>query len=288
MTKQDRHTRTDAAKTTTKEEVELPLRGPSPQQIQAQQQADAERNRATPTMTAVPPAAPGWASAPPATVPAAPVVSSPEVLQQRAAAWGSTPLTLADFHGNDGIFRLVQDGTQIPDGSRFIAAWTETRKGFCNFSDDSYRQEMVGIGEDRAEVQREDLGDTDPEQWPVGMDGQKRDPWQPQYVLPLQRFGEGMELIGFVARNGVSIAAVEGLIGRCRFHPRARQGFFPLIQLGVGHYNNRRFGGVRPKPLLTICRLAAARWHPGSGRGIVGSPAETIRRDERRDTFLVF
>lgn len=29
MTKQDRHTRTDAAKTTTKEEVELPLRGPS-------------------------------------------------------------------------------------------------------------------------------------------------------------------------------------------------------------------------------------------------------------------
>lgn len=222
-------------------------------------------------MTAVPPAA-SRASAPPATVPAAPVVSSPEVLQQRAAAWGSTPLTLADFHGNDGIFRLVQDGTQIPGGRRFIAAWTETRKGFCNFSDDSYRQEMVGIGEDRAEVQREDLGDTDPEQWPVGMDGQKRDPWQPQYVLPLQRFDEGMELIGFVARNGVSISAVEGLIGRCRFHPRARQRFFPLIQLGVGHYNNRRFGGVRPKPLLTIVDWLQLDGTPVPAAGSSGAP----------------
>ena len=249
-----KHQQTQASVTTTKEVAE-PRHAPTPAQILDRQLADAKRAKAEREARV---------TTPPATTAVA-VVESPEALQRHAAEWGSTPLTMMDFHGNDGIYRLVQDGGQVEPGTEFVAIWTETRKGFCNFSDDGYRQEMVGISEDRAEIQREDLGDDDQEQWPEGMDGQKRDPWQAQYILPLQRYDGSMELVGFVARNGVSINAVQGLIGRCRYHPRAQQGFFPLIKLGVGHYNNKRFGGVRPKPLLAMltgCGATARRSRP--------------------------
>jgi hypothetical protein len=241
--KVERHTTTQAAQTTTKPEA-TPRPGRTPAHIQAEQHALTERSHVK--------APPAPTPSVPATVPAQSTgVVSAEALERNLAALGSVPLTPITFDGNTGEFK-TPDGP-IPAGSLFVAVVPQTRVGFIRFNGPGQQPdvEMRGIAEEGDLLTRDDLPGGYDEA--PGPDGQPREAWQQQTALPLLDTSDGQEMYVFTARNKVSLIAVENLLGRYRFHPKAKDGALPIIKLNAGEYTNKKFGTKKPKPVLQLC-----------------------------------
>jgi hypothetical protein len=46
--------------------------------------------------------------------------------------------------------------------------------------------------------------------------------------------------------------SVGDLLGRWRHHPKRQDGLIPVVKIENGTYPSKRFGGLKPKPVLTI------------------------------------
>jgi hypothetical protein len=232
----ERHSSTQAAKTTTQETATARPRTVAQVLAEQQQATPAEPQPALPAHTE-------------AKTPVAP--RSQEALERNLAAIGSVPLTSIVFDGNEGIYKA--DGNELPDGALFIAVIPETRRGFIRFHGAGVQPdvEMTCISEDRPELTRDDLPEGY-EQRP-GMDGNLQDAWQPQTVIPLIDAGEAAEMFSFVARNKGSLSAADHLLRRYLFHPKRKEGLYPIIKLKSGSYHSKKFNRMIPKPILQIC-----------------------------------
>jgi hypothetical protein len=176
----------------------------------------------------------------------------PTVNQAKAEAWSSTPEIVTNFHGVNGTFD-TSDGSQFT-GRRYVALMPRITSGFTQFHGKGALPDIVetSLCDDRPDVTREDLGGTDPEQWDYGLDGGRRDPWQPHMTLPLISY-DGAEIpYLFVARNKVSIIAIRGLIGLWRRHPRGKAGMLPIIEPKSGTYPHKTLKVDKPKPDLIV------------------------------------
>jgi hypothetical protein len=184
------------------------------------------------------------------TVSAAPQVpaTSEEALDRHLAEWGGRPGRLIAFNGSTGIHRTLDDDVEVPPGTKFIMRLHETRKGFIKFNVDGPPDvQMVRIDEN-AEVKREDLGDDDKTKWPI-KNGERTDPWIPQYVIPMVRHDAGGELFGYVARGIVAMTSAENLLGSWRFHPKRQEGLIPVVSIENGTYWSKKLKADRPKPI---------------------------------------
>jgi hypothetical protein len=236
----ERHTLTQAAKTTTT--VEATAKPRTVQQVLDEQNA---------ILAAPLPPRPKEEILPPVRV------MSDEALERHLATMSTSPLlgTMFSFNGQDGVYRIVGDGTEMPIGSEFIGLLELTRHGWIKFNGEGNPPTLIDIciSEDTELPPREELGDTDRSRWEPGLDGQPRDPWSEQFVIPFQDRGAGGELYALVTRGVVAINAAKGLLGRWRWHPQRKANFRPIVKIGSGTYVARRFGGgKRPKPVLTI------------------------------------
>jgi hypothetical protein len=184
-----------------------------------------------------------------------PPPTSSAAMERHLDEWTSSALqgAMFSFHGIEGVYKLTDGSGEIPLDTEVIGIIDEVRRGWIKFNEGNPPDvRMVALNEDADVPKREELGDDDPSEWPFNMNGVQADPWQPQYAVPMQRRDAGGELLCFVARSLTSMNAVEQLLGRYRYHPRARAGFYPVIKLAAGSYTNKRFGGQKPKPLLPI------------------------------------
>ena len=111
---------------------------------------------------------------------------------------------------------------------------------------------MVRIYENAEVPERATLGNLDERESPVGLDGSKQDPWKPQFAIPMARHDAGAELFVYVARGPVAMDSVSDLLGRWRRHPNRQAGLIPVVRIENGTYPSKRFGGIKPKPVLTI------------------------------------
>jgi len=239
----ERHTRTQAAKTTTT------LENTKTRPLTVQQKI-AEQERAAPKAD---PAPKPTETLPAPTNPAAPTTPvDPEAFRQKLEQWSSMPLINFSFNGNDGNYPST-DG-EIPIGSEFVALIPQASQGYIRFNGQGEQPTIVMscISDSTPEITRDELGETNMEEWEPGLDGHPRDPWQLQIYLPLIGRGNGGDLHNFVARNAVSLIAVRQLFGRYRYHPKGRAGLYPVIKLGVVSYFNKRFNVEKPKPVLGI------------------------------------
>jgi hypothetical protein len=247
--------RTRAKKTTTPEQA-TPRPAATVAQVLAAQQAP---------VSAAPPPAPVKEI-----LPALTGTTSREAFNRHIADWSGNSMQalMVGFNGNTGIYSVMSDGTEIPPGSEFVAAVDQLRKGWIKFNDGAPRDTvMIGIAEDGELPARDELGDNDPAKWGPGLDGRPRDPWQPQYLLPLQSRNEGGELFIFVARSVTAMNTVEGLLNRVRLHPKARAGMLPVIKLMSGSFQNKKFNKIQPKPLLPITGWVNADGTPAESPG---------------------
>jgi hypothetical protein len=181
------------------------------------------------------------------------MTTSEEALDRHLAEWGGSAGRLFAFNGSSGIHRTLDDNVEVPDGTEFVTFLHETQRGFIKFIPGlppDYR--MVRIDENAEVPNRQGLGDLDQSQWPIGLNGEKTDPWKEQYAIPMARNDPGAELYVYISRGTVAMNAVSNLLGRWRYHPKRREGLVPVVRIKNSQYFNKRFNGDRPKPELTI------------------------------------
>ena len=180
--------------------------------------------------------------------------TSNEAIDRHLAEWGGSGGRVFAFNGSTGIFRTVDDGVEVPVGTRFVAFLHETRKGYIKFNGQGVPPDvrMVRIDENAKVPERDELGDNDQSQWPIGLSGEPKDPWKPQFAIPMPRHDSGGELYVYVARGIVAMNSAGDLLGRWRYHPKRKVGLVPVIHIESGTYPSKRYGGRKPKPLLVI------------------------------------
>jgi hypothetical protein len=111
---------------------------------------------------------------------------------------------------------------------------------------------MVRIDETADVPERDELGDNNPTEWPVGLSGVQEDPWKEQFAIPMQRHDAGGELYVYIARGIVAVNSAGDLLGRWRYHPKRAAGGIPVIRIESGTYFSKKFSGRKPKPVLKI------------------------------------
>ena len=192
-----------------------------------------------------------------------PATTSDEALEGHLAEWGGSGGRLFAFNGTSGIHRTLDDDVEVPDGTEFIAFLHETQCGFIKFNPDGPPDaRMRRIDEDARAIERSTLGDNDPTEWPIGLNGEKTDPWKEQFAVPMARNDAGGELYVLVARGVVAMNSVRNLLGRWRFHPKRREGLIPVIRVKNGTYFNKRFNADRPKPEYVVVAWATKTGAP--------------------------
>ena len=192
------HARTGAKKTNT---AEAPASSSNQAaEISARQKADAERSQ----RLAAP--ANGGASTVPVPAGATSQGALDRNLNEISRGLGGLKFSM---NGNTGVLAHI-DGTEIAPGGEYVCPFAQTHRGFIRFNGEGMEptEIMVGLAEERPPPAREELGDNDPEAWPVGLSGQREDPQKPQWFLPLQSCDAGQEMLIFVARNATGINAV--------------------------------------------------------------------------------
>jgi hypothetical protein len=146
----------------------------------------------------------------------------------------------------DGTYAL-DDGV-IDENVDFIALVPETLIGWIKFNGagNPPSREMGLLYDGYQMPARESLGDTDPAQWEMGLDGQPADPWVHTIYLVLQRV-DNSELFTFVAMSKTSRRAVGVLLRHFDRMQRSHAGYLPLVRLKVGGYQHRdtRVGWVK-------------------------------------------
>jgi hypothetical protein len=185
--------------------------------------------------------------------PATPALTSDEALDRHLAEWGGSGGRLFAFNGSTGIHRTLDDDVEVVSGSKFVTFLNEAQKGFIKFNPGGPPDlRMVRISENADVPARETLGDLDERAWPLGLSGEKQDPWKEQYAVPMARHDAGAELYIYIARGQVAMNSVSNLLGRWRHHPNRQVGLIPVVEVKNGTYHNKRFNADRPKPELTI------------------------------------
>jgi hypothetical protein len=185
--------------------------------------------------------------------PAVPSATSDEALDRHLAEWGGSGGRLLAFNGSTGIHRTLDDNVEVPSGTKFVAFLHETQRSFIKFNEGGPPDvRMVRICDDAEVPKREALGDRDQGAWLVGLDGNKQDPWKEQFAIPMARHDSGGELFVYVARGPVAMNSVSDLLGRWRHHPKRQAGLIPVVRIENGTYRSKRFGGLKPKPVLKI------------------------------------
>jgi hypothetical protein len=180
--------------------------------------------------------------------------TSDEALDRHLAEWGGVGGRLFAFNGSTGIHRTLDDGVEVPSGTQFVAFLHETRKGYIRFNNGAPPDvHMVRIDEND-DIDRAALGDNDKVKWPVGLNGEREDPFKEQFAIPMARDDEGGERFIYVARGVVAMNSVGYLLGSWRHHAKRAEGLIPVVSVENGTYPNKRFGGRKPKPVLRILR----------------------------------
>jgi hypothetical protein len=247
----ERHENQAARTTTTLGATPRP--GRTPQQIEAEAKAAAERDRQRKAQQQQQPPAQQQQQLVPVTPAPPPTAANPAALERHLADWSGPVGRLIAFNGSTGLHRTLDDDVEVLAGSKFIACLDQAAKGYIRFNDGAPPTlAMVRIGEDADIPEREALGDTDPRQWPTStLNGQPDDPWKLQIVFPLVSCDVSGEIYAYVARGPVALNAAGDLLGRFRFHPKRHKGLLPVVEINSGTYVSKKFG-PRPKPVLKI------------------------------------
>jgi hypothetical protein len=92
----------------------------------------------------------------------------------------------------------ISDIDSIPDGTLCVAHADEITLGWLLWTDGKPIDRRIGrIADKFVPLPRDELGDTDEQQWELQDDGTRRDPWQFQMTVPITRLDAGGETYNF-------------------------------------------------------------------------------------------
>lgn len=208
----------------------------TPQQILAEQKADAEWRKAT--------AAAIVAQEPSQQLPAVP--NGRTFVEQYIDAIAPTtfPGRLIKFDGKAGAFTFTDNGERVAEDRDFVALVDETLVGWIKFNGEGAPPERhQGLLFDGWTMpSRESLGDTDPSKWELGLDGQPADPWLHHMAVVLEDRGAGNDLCTFATTSKTGRKACGNLLRTFERMRRREPGHYPVIQLKPGGYQSDKRG----------------------------------------------
>ena len=174
-------------------------------------------------------------------------------------------LKVAKETSSEGIGRLLKfikgkffvGDDEIPIGHECIAHVSELARGWVKFEDGAVVEQQIGkVAEDFQPAARDELGDTDSDQWETDSSGKPRDPWVFQFYLPLEDAETG-EIVVFVA----SSHGGRGAIGKlCNIFGRNASKGLPIIRLNTSAYKDKLYGRIETPefPVVSWTGEAAA------------------------------
>jgi hypothetical protein len=145
----------------------------------------------------------------------------------------------------NGRFVTSDDGQEMDTSKNYLALWRDTRISWKKFNADGEPPVVHGgpLYDGYILPRREELGDTDEKEWPIGLDGFPADPWKHFIEIVLQR-QDTAETFLFATSSKTGRKAVSQLLKHCQ---RSPHGSIPLVQLHTGSFKHRdpRIGQVR-------------------------------------------
>lgn len=200
-----------------------------------------------------------------------PFISYGEAQNQRAIIGHLLRFTKGDYLAG-------QDDDEIAVGTEFIANMDEMLAGWIRWQDNKPTDHVMGkVSDGYQPPRRNELGDTDKEQWEIDATGQQRDPWQfSNYLLLKGTFAADSgknELYTFTTSSRGGLNALGNL---CKVYGQAMAQHpdeYPVIALGVSAYDHRdrAFGRIKV-PVLKI-----VGWAP---KAAFAADVDAIVKDE--------
>jgi hypothetical protein len=232
----------------------MPRKVPTPAEINAQQRRDAEAAYRRKTV----PAAPGTAVAlsPKQPVPTAPGNRTP--VQQYLDDISPASLVGRQIKGTkEAVFVTADDGKPVADTDDYVALCDQTLIGWGRFYGQGERPvfHMGPLYDGFVMPPRETLGDTDPTQWEIGLDGKPADPQQHFIYLVLQRVSTG-EMFTYTTSSVTGRRAVGNLLRHYDRMQRTHPDAYPVVRLKAGGFNHRdeRVGWVQVPVFAVVGR----------------------------------
>jgi hypothetical protein len=140
---------------------------------------------------------------------------------------------------------IGKDKDAVTAGTCFLALMLETRRGWIKFGEDGVTADVGLVAEGFVEKHRLALGDSDDSQWPDGLDGKPRDPWQRYVNMRLVETAVPHGDVTFTSTSWGGRAAVQDL---CRafaaerhMHPDA----MPVVSVQVKMRPSKSFGPIK-------------------------------------------
>jgi hypothetical protein len=135
---------------------------------------------------------------------------------------------------------------EVPLGTQFIAYCADWRRGWVKFVGDEKVEEKIGrVADGFHPPERDELGDTDQEEWERDDDGKLKDPWVFQQYLPLEnvKTGERYLFVSSSTGGGIGIEILQG-----RWSREIKNGVhrgLPIIKLATGSFHTRKYGAIQ-------------------------------------------
>ena len=232
---------------------------PTPEQIIAQQVADAKRQKHAREHAA-------QAPLPDIVKAAVPAVPDNRTAAERLAdtiAPSFMPGPPIKFDGKAGRFVLPGTDEAISEAIRYAALIPEMWSGWIRFNGEGEQPTRIGgLPYDGYELQpRESLGDLDPDEWPAGLDDKPADPWLHQLLVPLQNLAT-LEVFTFQTTSTTGRTAVGALMNAYNRMRRTRPNEVPIVMLKPGSYEHRTFGKVNIPSFVIVGRTVPGDAQP--------------------------
>jgi len=147
-----------------------------------------------------------------------------------------------------GEFVIGED--VIPEGTECIAYLDQLARAWIKFENDAVADrkiELVACG--KKLPAREELGDNDSSKWQTDDNGNPRDPWVKQWLLPLVKVDDQDCMVFVTSSRGgdTAIGTLCGTYGRSN-----RKGLLPIIALKVRSYKHQEYGKIKTPDLPIV------------------------------------
>ena len=222
----------------------------SPEEIIAEQKADAARAK-TRAVAAKP-------------APSVPTVAPPDTRTEvekyaDQVAPSAVVGELIKFNGKTGKFVIASSEEEVDPNTDFIALVDEMAISWTKFNGEGVSPSRISglLYKNFVLPPRESLGDLDPNEWPEGQygePGEKSDPWHHEQLVPLQE-PKTQAFFTFVTSSPTGRNGVGRLIKHFNRMLKSDPGSYPVVRLKPSGYESKKFGWVDTPSFQIVGRV---------------------------------
>jgi hypothetical protein len=163
---------------------------------------------------------------------------------------------LSSTQGHEKLLKFVKGkykigDDEVPLGTQYVVHAPQLVFCWIKFVDSKVADRRMGLAAAGfVPLKREELSDNDQSEWAI-VDGQPKDPWSFQHLLPFENLESGELLIFTTSSIGGKIATDEVVREYARRLKRKGSRALPIVRLSSKDMPSKRFGDV-PRPYFEV------------------------------------